>query len=369
MNTLSARAARKLSYTALIAMIGILVGAPRAHSQTATPTETPTETPTDTPTPAESATPAASAATTATPTPTPTPTATASPTETVAPTQGGSSAPTETPVPVPTIAPTPFVGGSAGVTGVADEFGTGGETLDAGKFEVHNTTEQTERITRVEIQATDPEVVSSLSLNGKSSTTSETATVASPATHNVFLFDTGVEIPPGETATFSLSAVIASQAETTAAATATPGTGPTATPEPTATFTPDPFALGSRGSVHVVAAAAIPLRHAGGSDRGRGSLAAMLVLLALAAARRSDRRGFSAALFLLAMAALLWMNTLPGCGAEQPTSQTVGRIRGETDSGPVTFAGVPFSIGTVSRPQNLVFPGGSSASATRTPIL
>jgi hypothetical protein len=89
------------------------------------------------------------------------------------------------------------------------------------------------------------------------------------------------------------------------------------------------------------------------------------VLLALAAASRTDRRGLSAAFFLLAMAALLWIGALPGCGAEQPTSQTVGRIRGETDSGPVTFTGVPFSIGTVARPQNLVFPG--SASTTRRP--
>jgi len=209
-----------------------------------------------------------------------------------------------------------------------------------------------------------------MSLNGKSSTTSETATVASPSTHNVFLFDTGVEIPPGEAATFSLTAVIASQAESTAEATATttPNTGPTSTPEPTATFTPSPFTLGGSGAVHVVAAAAIPLRHAGGSDRGRGGLAALLVLLALAAASRSDRRGFSAALLLLAMAALLWMSTLPGCGAEQPTSQTVGRIRGESDSGPVTFTGVPFSIGTVSRPQNLVFPGSATTkNATTTP--
>jgi hypothetical protein len=360
MKTPSARTPRNLFYTVVIAMIGILAGAPRAHSQTATPTDTPT----DTPTPAESATttPTVSGTTTATASPTP------SPTETTAPAGAPTTAPAETPTPVPTIAPTPFVGGSAGVTSVADEFGTGGETVGGGKFEVRNTSEETERITRVEMQATDPEVVSSLSLNGKSSAASQTATVASPATENVFLFDTGVEIPPGETATFTLSAVIASQAETTTAeATATPSTGATATPEPTATFTPDPFALSSRGAVHVVAAAAIPLRHGGGADSGRGGVAAMLILLALAAASRTNRRGLSAAFFLLAMAALLWMNALPGCGAEQPTSQTVGRIRGETDSGPVTFTGVPFSLGTVSRPKNLVFPGSATANTTPTP--
>jgi hypothetical protein len=93
----------------------------------------------------------------------------------------------------------------------------------------------------------------------------------------------------------------------------------------------------------------------------------MLILLALAAASRTNHRGFSAAFFLLAMAALLWMNALPGCGAEQPTNQTVGRIRGETDSGPVTFTGVPFSLGTVSRPKNLVFPGSATANTTPTP--
>jgi len=349
MNTLSARVSRSLSYTLAIAVVGILLAAPQAHSQTATPTDTPT------PTESATTTPTTSGTTTATATP--------APTETTAPTGAPTTAPAETPTPVPTIAPTPYVHGSAGATNVADEFATGGETVAAGKFEIHNTSEETERITRVEIQATDPEVVSSMSLNGKSSSTSVTATVASPAVQNVFLFDTGVEIPPGESATFSLSAVIASQAETTTAeATATPSSGATATPEPTATFTPNPFALSSRGAVHVVAAAAIPLRHAGGSDRGSGGLAATLALLALAAASRTDRRGFSAALFLLAMAALLWMNTLPGCGAEQPTSQTVGRIRGETDSGPVTFTGVPFSIGTVSRPQNLVFPGSASST-------
>jgi hypothetical protein len=352
MNTLSARASRSLSYTVVI-MVGILVAAPRAHSQTATPTDTPTpdESPTVTPTVSGSTTPTTS----------PTVTPTASPSETTAPGQGGSAAPTETPVVVPTVAPTPFVGGSAGATNIADDFGTGGETVGGGKFEIRNTSEETERITRVEIQATDPEVVSSLSLNGKSSSASQTATVASPATENVFLFDAGVEIPPGETATFSLSAVIASQAQTTTAeATATPGTGATETPEPTATATPDPFALSSSGAVHVVAAAAIPLRHGEGSDRGRGAFAAILVLLALAL--RTDRRGLSATFFLLAIAALLWMNALPGCGAEQPTSQTVGRIRGETDSGPVTFTGVPFSLGTVSRPQNLVFPGTANST-------
>jgi hypothetical protein len=96
-------------------------------------------------------------------------------------------------------------------------------------------------------------------------------------------------------------------------------------------------------------------------------LAAILILLAVAAASRTDRRGLSAAFFLLGMATLLWMNALPGCGAEQPTSQTVGRIRGETDSGPVTFTGVPFSLGTVSRPQNLVFPGSANTTPSPTP--
>ena len=352
MNALSVRAPRSLSYTLAIAMVGILVAAPRAQSQTATPTDTPTpaESPTITPTASGSETP------------------TASPTETSSPGQAPTTAPTETPIPAPTVAPTPFVGGNASAIGVADEFGTGGETVSAGKFQVSNTSEETERITEVTIQATDPEVVSSLSLNGKSSTASQTAAVASPATENLFSFDTGVEIPPGETATFTLTAVIASQAQTTAEATATPSSGATATPEPTATQTPDIFSLGKNGAVHFVAAAAIPLRHDAGSDSGRGGLAAMLVMLALAAASRTDRRRLSAAVFLLAIAALLWMNALPGCGAEQPTSQTVGRIRGETESGPVTFTGVPFSIGTVSRPQNLVFPGSASAtSPTPTP--
>ena len=331
MNEISARVSRSLSCTVVIAMVGILVAAPRAHSQaTATPTESP--------------------APTATPEQTPT------------------TAPTETPIPVPTVPPTPFAGGSAAVTTVADEFGTGGETVDAGKFEVRNTSEETERITRVEIQATDPEVVSSLSLNGKSSSASLTATVASPATENVFLFGTGVEIPPGETATFSLDAVIASQnAQTTSEATATPDTGPTATPEPTATQTPDPFALGRADTVRIVAASSIPLGHRAESRNGLGGFSAILMLLAMAAASRTDRRGLSATFFLLAIAALLWMNALPGCGAEQPTSQTVNRIRGDSDSGPVVFTGVPLSLGTVSRPQNLVFPGGASATPSATP--
>jgi hypothetical protein len=340
---------RSLSLAAF-AVFGMLVAAPRASSQA---TETPTESPTATPIGSATATPTSST--------------TPSVTETPVPQQSPTAAPTETPTPRPTVPPTPFAGGSAGATSVADDFGTGGDTVDAGKFEVRNTTDETERITSIEIQATDPEVVSSLSLNGKTSGASLTATVASPATNNVFLFDTGLEIPPGETATFSLSGVIASQNGTTSEATATPGSAATSTPGPTATQTPDPFALSRAATTRVVAASAIPL---GGDARRRGSLgdvSAVFMLLAAAAANRSGRRRTSATLFLLAIAGLIWMNALPGCGSEQPTQQTVGRIHAETDSGPVFFTGVPFSLGTVSRPQNLVFPGAAKGTASPTP--
>lgn len=354
MNELSARALQRLSSAAAIAIFSILVATPRANSQT------PTDTPTETPTASGSTTPTASA----------TQTPTAVPTETEIPAPAPTTAPAETPTPRPTVAPTPFVGGSAGATSIADDFGIGGETVDAGKFQVTNTTEETERITRVAIQASDPEVVSSLSLTAKSSGASQTVTVAPPSTDNVFVFDAGFEIPAGETATFSLSGTIASQGgQTTSEATPTPGAGATETPEPTATQTPDPFALSRAGTVHVVLAASIPLREDPKGRSSLGSFAAIFMLLAMAAASRTDRRGLSATLFLLAIAALLWMNLLPGCGAEQPTQQTVGRIRGETDSGPVVFSGVPFSLGTVSRPQNLVFPGAPGSNTTPTPLL
>jgi len=331
MNEISARASRSLSCTVVIAMVGILVAAPPAHSQ-ATPT--PTESP----------------APTATPEQTPT------------------AAPTEIPIVVPTVRPTPFAGGSAGATSASDEFGTEGETVDAGKFEVRNTTADTQRVAEVVIDETDPEVVSLLSLSGKTSGASQTAIVTSPTGSNVFVFEPGLEIPAGEAATFSLSATIAATSQTTAEATATSGPAEaTPTPEPTPTQTPDPFALRRVGTVRVVAAASIPLRQGAESRSSSGGFAAVVMLLAMAAASRTDRRSLSAAWFLLAMAALLWMNALPGCGAEQTTAQTVGRISAETDSGPVTFTGVPFSLGTVSRPQNLVFPGAASSTPRPTP--
>jgi hypothetical protein len=353
MSEISVSVSRTLPSAAVIAIVGILVAAPRASSQ-ATPT------PTDTATPAESPTFTPTASGTATPA--------ASPSETATPAQAPTTAPAETPVVVPTVPPTPFVGGSAGATSASDEFGTEGETVGAGAFEIRNTTADTERVTRVVIDETDPEVVSLLSLSGKTSGASQTAIVTSPTGSNVFVFEPGMEIPAGEAASFSLSATIAATSQTTAEPTATSGPAEaTPTPEPTPTQTPDPFALSRVGTVRVVAAASIPLRQGAESRSSSGGLAAVVMLLAMAASR-TDRRGLSASLFLLALAALLWMNALPGCGAEQTTTQTVGRISAETDSGPVTFSGVPFSLGTVSRPQNLVFPGAAgSTTASPTP--
>src|SRR5947208_77143 len=54
---------------------------------------------------------------------------------------------------------TPVAGGSAAATNVADVMASDGETLEAGRFEVRNTTDHEESVTRVAIEASDPNVL------------------------------------------------------------------------------------------------------------------------------------------------------------------------------------------------------------------
>jgi len=81
-----------------------------------------------------------------------------------------------------------------------------------------------------------------------------------------------------------------------------------------------------------------------------GATALLAVALACAAlASRSRRLGFVVSILLIALYA--------GCGSEQTSSQTVAGITASNGSGPVTMDGLPASLGTVSRPQPLLFPG------------
>jgi hypothetical protein len=276
------------------------------------------------------------------------------------PTPGGEGTPEATPTPEFSAARPAINGGIAVATKESDSFGLSGETVDAGDFEVHNGTSFIETITEVVIEATDQQVVSSFSLTGRGGRDQQTVSVT-PSSDNWFIFEPGLAIEPGETASFSLSATIA--ATSPVDGTATPEAADTSTPTPT----PTELIFGQKrdGLPAVIAATVLPVRP---SAFPFGALALGLVVVGVASAARGDRRAVLATVSLLALVGIVWLGGLTGCAGEQETLQTVTRVTGRTRTNPVRFTGVPVSIGRVSRPLPLVFPGQiGSLNGTATP--
>jgi hypothetical protein len=244
----------------------------------------------------------------------------------------------------------------------SDSFGTTGETVDAGDFEVFNSTNDVETVNEVVIEASNQQVVSSFGLTGRDPRGNQQVVTTSPSGLNFFFFDPGIVLDPGESASFSLSATIA-EPNTTPNGTATPETFDTSTPSPT----PTDFGFGAKRSekVKVVAATMLPV---GRESFPFGTLALGLIVVGMASAARGDRRGALAALALLALVAVVWAGGLSGCATEETSEQTVTRVTGRNVTNPLRFDGVPSSLGHVSRPQALVFPGhAGSFVGTATP--
>lgn len=400
----------------LVALLAIFLVAGEAQAQTSTPV------PTSTPTPATTgSTPLA--------TETPSVTPTSSPGEPLTtPSPGGDA--TATPASTPSVAPTatvplnvgpPSLGGTVEVLSTDDSRGTEGDSVGSGRFAIRNTTHLDESITEVEIDASDPSLVSSFVLEATlPDGSTRRSTQSFPSTTNAFIFDPGLDVPPGETVTFELSATIGEggsgsatatpeatttagatvtpQATTTAGSTVTPAGTPTppfsstATPQttgtpgafatatpatlvtstptltPTATPTTQGIALQSRGGRLLVAATLPASDRAAGRDRRTELLFTSLFLAIAGPAFGTGRRRKAArALTWLVFGAFLATKALTGCGLEDTTSQTVKAVRGNTATGAVVFSGVPASIGSVSRPTVLAFPGAGSSEATATP--
>lgn len=338
---------RSLRRAAAGLVIAAWLTASPAGAQTPTPTQTPTLTPTAT----------------ATATTTPTVTATATATQTPTPTEVLASA-TATPIPRPTFnfRAAPVSGGIVTVTSTSDSHGTDNQTVDAGQFEVQNTSDNTEDVTRVEIEVSDPDVLSALTLTGTAAGgLSSSFTATTPSANNVFLLSPGVTLEPGESAIFALTATIAAaKVEATPSSAFTPvGVTPTPLPVPTAAPSQQPFAARDEGPPTIIAASLIVTR----PGLGVGLSGVLLLLLAIVAASGRERRGLVVTLGALSVVLLLmWLGLFSGCGTEQTTSQKITAVSGNNDTVPVTFSGVPDSLGTVSRPQPLIFPGSHSGA-------
>jgi hypothetical protein len=322
--------------TAIETVLAALTPSP---DTTATPTPTGTLTPTATATPAGSAT----ATGTATPTRTATPTATQTPNAaaTAVPTQGAVATPTV----IANVTPQP--GGSITIVSRADVHGLDGDTVDAGRFRINNTTDSTELVRSVRLQATNSSMLSEMTLSAGG----QSVTISGPGEDNTFTFDPGFEVPPNGSTDATLTVTIESSGSSSSSATATPESTTTASPTPTETpILNGNFSLssnGGSGSAHP------PLSHGqvGGGSGLPGPTAFAMVAVALACVvwRRSRRGGFVLAVVLFALYA--------GCGSEETTTQTVNGITAANAEGPVTMTGLPGSLGNVSRPDPLVFPG------------
>jgi len=297
-----------------------------------TPVPTATTPPSDTPTPGGTTTPG----TTVTPGTTPTPSGTA----TVGPTVNPDA--------------TPVAGGSVTVVSQSDIHAIDGDVVNAGSFRIRNSSSVTETVSEIRVQVTEPAMFSSMTLTADG----QSVTITDPAEENSFFFDPDVEIAPGESIDVTLSAEVGEPASsTTSSPTPEGSTTPsgTATITPLATVTPDGSAfVGFTGRGPSDPPSSPPTRPSGTTDRKPrpGPTALLAIALAcLVVTMRSKRLGFVVSLLLIALYA--------GCGTEQTSTQTVAGITASNGSGPVTMSGLPASLGTVSRPEPLVFPGAS----------
>lgn len=392
----------------LVALLALSLIGTETQSQESTPLQTAT------PTPAATGSPPL-----ATETPSVTP-AEETPT-TATPVGDATATPASTPIVEPTAPPPsgpPTLGGNVEVLATDDSRGSEGDTVTSGRFAIENTTGADESITEVEIDASDPSLLASLTLEATlPDGSSQTSTHGDPGSTNTFRFDPGLTIPPGETVTFELratigeggsaSATVTPQATTTSIAsgtatvtpevtatstasgtvTATPDVSPTstvsstATPAVTTTSTPTasptetPALQGITRRGHnpmLLLAAAQPVSQPAEGRTGGPTLMLSTLFLAIAGPgfRYGRRLRTARALAWLIAVAFVAARSLTGCGLEDTTSQTLTAVRGSSASGPVFFSGVPASVGSVSRPTVLAFPGASSdadADPTATP--
>jgi len=294
---------------------------------------------------------------------TPTETPTASPTET--PTE---ASPTEVPTEIPTAEPTstpgfdpgapPILGGSIRVISMADAHGIAGDVVDAGSFEILNTTDSVESVRVIRLGLSESEVFSELTLD----TSEGSTTISFPSSQDEFRVEPPILILPGSSAVFALTGTIASSGSSSGASSGSTSTPlPSSTATPTETPTSDLVVIGLLGRGPTKPSTPPP----GGEHRDAplGPIAVGMTMAGLSAALLASvarrRRG------LLALSVvLLGIALYAGCGSDQTSEQTVIRMEVETPTRPALINGLPVSLGTVSRPLPLVFPG---AAATATP--
>jgi sugar lactone lactonase YvrE len=138
-----------------------------------------------------------------TPTPTPTPTPSQSPSASASP----SVSPTGTGTATPTAAPTPVPGSQAGTITAPSPVTvttTTGQNVSAGSFSYTNTGGAAQQIGAVNVTASDPAALASLTLELLSPSRSVTVTPVTAS--NVFVFNPPITVAAGGTISFSLTA-------------------------------------------------------------------------------------------------------------------------------------------------------------------
>jgi hypothetical protein len=246
--------------------------------------------------------------------------ATPSPSSSPTPTATASVAPTPTPslTPTPTTTPTPGPGVVSATP--VKVSGKAGETVDAGTFTVNNTSSDSETIESVTVSFSDPGLFSSASLSATvGGTTQQSQAATPPSASTTFTFSPALVLPPGGTASFSLSATVASKtaARERRLMIAYAGDG----------------ARGPRG---------------GGDLRGLISLCLIGLGLCVVDRRRLRRTALIAVMMLALGTGLSACGGGSGGASTTPSSsQNVTQITGP--SGAIDYSGLPASLGKVTK--------------------
>jgi len=234
---------------------------------------------------------------------------------------------TNTATPTPTATGTPTPGAVVTVTTSGTGGGSPGNTVAGGTFTIANKTKSTETINSVTIGVSDPFVFSSFTLTATIGTKSSTSSPEATLKHSVFTFSPALSLPAGQSATFSLSTVIA----------ITPG-------------------MIDRPGVRFAYASIIPSAGNGTNGRsgGLGHLLLGLGLLGICLAGTSERRRLKIAIF----AAMLTVVAIgaAGCGGSSgphgnglfSSTQTVESASVTVGSVAQSVGGVPVTLGTIT---------------------
>jgi hypothetical protein len=229
-------------------------------------------------------------------------------------------------------------------TPVPNLIGKAGQTVNAGSFTYTNSEEDTtEELSSVTVSVSDPAVLASLTLTASYGESTQSLTATPPSSSTTFAFDGPINVPPGGSVNFSLSAVIAGTASPTSK-----------TRSMVVSFNTGGGISGGPGSGSAINSAFTMMRDTASAHGFMLLASALLPMLLLSLVFQAGARPrFVAAGFAMAMLgmAVTGCDPCPACTTAKltTTDQRVVAVAVTADESQVGVAGIPALVSQLSK--------------------